>query len=124
MNMQLTLDQSLLIYINRFKEIYVSSKFKYTSKFPYKCLNCGDPIYVPFDGATRKDIFCQNCKDLAHIHGDKKNPQLYYLNEIKEKQLPIILSSVPDPSLVNLEGMSMLKPYNPNEAKPVKLISF
>jgi CxxC-x17-CxxC domain-containing protein len=119
--MQLTLDQSLAIYVNRFKEVYASNKYKYTSKFPYTCYNCGATIYVPFENTTRKDIFCEKCKYMHKVQGDKYiNPQKRYLNEIKEKQLPIILSSSPDQNVVNLKSMSMLKPHD--TAKPMKLI--
>ena len=121
--MQLTLDQSLSIYVNRFKELYVSNKYKYTSKFPYTCYNCGEVIYVPFEGASRKDIFCSKCKYMYKVNqrsSDEINLQQRYLNEIKEKQLPIITSSSPDPNAVDLKGMTMLKSHD--TAKPLKLI--
>ena len=120
--MQLSLEQSINIYVNRFKEVYISNKFKYTSKFPYKCFNCDAIIYVPFEGSKRKDIFCKDCSHLSNVQRDKRNPQSIYLNEIKEKQLPIILSSLPEHADINLDNVSELKPSKYSKVKVIKTI--
>jgi hypothetical protein len=58
---------------------------------------------------------------MNRVQGDDKlSQQQRYLNEIKEKQLPIISSSSPDPNVVNLKSMAMLRPQK--VAKPLKLI--
>jgi len=122
--MQLTLEQSIQIYVNRFKEVYASNKFKFTSKFPATCFNCGAIIYVPFSNATRKDIFCNSCRDLSDVQLDKRNPQLSYLNKIKEQQLPVIISAIPKNESIDLYGISAIKSRLNPKAKPLQLIDF
>lgn len=119
--MDLTLNQSIQVYVSRFKEVYYSNKFKFTSKFPYTCFNCGKLIFVPFNMVRRGDVLCDDCKHLVKVQRDDRNPQFSYINEIKEKQLPIIMSSVPEG--INLEGLPVLKARKTPKAKPIMLLN-
>lgn len=81
-------DSLKLIY--KVKHIHsVRNRYNFTTKFPWKCLNCLIPIYLSYYQNSVSSVYCKNC--ISH----SINPTIVtyqYLRVLKENQIKLIES--------------------------------
>ncbi|MCK9417701.1 hypothetical protein M0Q97_13745 [Candidatus Dojkabacteria bacterium] len=89
--MILTKEQTYQILFASAQRKGIAKRYKFTTKYKWKCLSCGCIIYISYKQYGRNSIFCDDCL--------KTNPkesivQLQYIRKLKEEQLKLIENSI------------------------------
>ena len=87
--MELTKEQTFRLYLNHSKELSYKNKYKFSTKYKWKCLSCMKTIYASYKFKNGfSSIFCSDCFPIF-----SKKPtiaQIHYILKLKNEQLKII----------------------------------
>ena len=79
-------------------------RYRFTTKFRWRCLKCMKEIYVRYENVSLKTIFCKECQTK-----DTTNPnavQYQYLRKMKEEQLKFVetyMSNFIDSDIIKID---------------------
>lgn len=86
--MELTKQQTLQLYYNNKKIESLETKYSFTTKYKWYCLNCLRVIYVSYKQYGRNSIFCADC--YPQFAKKETIVQYQYMRVLKERQLALI----------------------------------
>lgn len=84
-NMELSNQQSQTILYNNVKRKCIKKRYRTSTKFKWKCLNCMKPLFISYNCYGRNAIFCKECFSL--YQNKKTVAQYHYMKKLKDQQV-------------------------------------